>query len=271
MNNLPQPPDTAIRRKVRFGWSVVVAVTLLLLVQPLPTWAQTASVGVAVPIPLEGEGIENGMVVCEGETSFILCEIPYTTGILGVITDQPMMAFESEVLEGEERLVVSSGKARVLVRAVNGEISPGDSITTSEIPGVAQLATTNGYVLGTALEGFAPTNPDEQALIEVVLNIHSEVRSGVSGSLLSLLASGLSAPTTAPLEALRYALAAFLVVVSFTLGFVYFGRVAKSGVEALGRNPLAGRMIQISVLLHITITIAIVLVGFGSAYLILVL
>ena len=58
---------------------------------------------------------------------------------------------------------------------------------------------------------------------------------------------------------------------SFVMGFVYFGRVARSGIEAIGRNPLASRIIQFNVILHILISIVIVLVGLAIAYLILIL
>jgi F0F1-type ATP synthase membrane subunit c/vacuolar-type H+-ATPase subunit K len=61
------------------------------------------------------------------------------------------------------------------------------------------------------------------------------------------------------------------MVVAFTLGLVYFGRIARAGVEAMGRNPMAKRMIQLSVLLHVVLTIIIVLTGLGIAYLILIL
>jgi len=62
-----------------------------------------------------------------------------------------------------------------------------------------------------------------------------------------------------------------VTITSFILGFVYFGRVARSGVEAIGRNPLASRIIQFNMLLHIVMSMVIVLIGLAIAYLILIL
>jgi F0F1-type ATP synthase membrane subunit c/vacuolar-type H+-ATPase subunit K len=53
------------------------------------------------------------------------------------------------------------------------------------------------------------------------------------------------------------------------LGFVFFGRVVARGVEAMGRNPLAGSLIAVSVVFNLILTVVIMLVGLGIAYLIL--
>jgi len=53
------------------------------------------------------------------------------------------------------------------------------------------------------------------------------------------------------------------------LGFVAFGRVAGRGVEALGRNPLAARVIQLGIFLNVFITVAIIAAGILVAILIL--
>jgi hypothetical protein len=73
------------------------------------------------------------------------------------------------------------------------------------------------------------------------------------------------------LASLRYLLAIIVAVMAFGLGFVYFGRVAKGGVEALGRNPLAGRAIQLSVLMNLILTVAIMVGGLVLAYIILII
>jgi len=62
-----------------------------------------------------------------------------------------------------------------------------------------------------------------------------------------------------------------IVLISFTIGFVYFGRVTTRGVEALGRNPLASRTIQLNLALNLAFMIVIILVGLGIGYLILIL
>ena len=95
--------------------------------------------------------------------------------------------------------------------------------------------------------------------------------SGPRGNLLQFLREGLAVPLLEPLDSLRYLLAILIIIIAFTLGLVYFGRVSRAGVEAVGRNPLASRVIQMNVLMNILLTIVIVLVGLGIAYLILIL
>lgn len=229
-------------------------------------FAQVLTSGITVSVPIEGEALD-GDIVCLIDGKYKSCSLEYSTELFGVVNDFPAASFE---VSGEEgvRHVLSSGISKVRVSNSNGEIKEGDFITSSSKAGIGQRADRNGYVLGSALEDFNAENGE----ILIALNIHPAA--GISttrSNLVQVLREGLSVPLFEPLAALRYILAALIILIAFTLGFVYFGRVAKSGVEAIGRNPLAGRQIQISVLLHIFITIVIVLVGLGVAYLILIL
>jgi F0F1-type ATP synthase membrane subunit c/vacuolar-type H+-ATPase subunit K len=181
------------------------------------------------------------------------------------------LALESDDLAGLP-LAVQSGDAIVRVSTVNGAIEVGDLITSSEMPGVGQKATVNGFVLGLALEAYGSTDPNDIGEILVSLNIHPS--SSFVGSRTNLVANirqALSSPVVAPLDSFRYLLAFIIAIISFALGFVYFGRVVRTGVEAIGRNPLASRMIQVTVLINIVITIVIVLTGLVVALLILII
>ena len=62
-----------------------------------------------------------------------------------------------------------------------------------------------------------------------------------------------------------------MVVASFVFGILHFGKMAKSGVEALGRNPLAAKTIQFGILLNVLIAIVIMALGLGIAYLVLII
>jgi len=55
--------------------------------------------------------------------------------------------------------------------------------------------------------------------------------------------------------------AAFIVIISFIFGFLSFSRVAARGVEALGRNPMAKKTIQLGILLNVIITLGIIVAG----------
>lgn len=230
--------------------------------------AQVDSLGVALPVEISSE-VQNGDILCSYENGLSLCDKEYDPAVYGVVSDSPALYFESPDMPGAP-LVVKSGDVLVRVSAENGPIAAGDLIATSDTPGVGKKASLNGFVLGLALEEF--TLQGETGEILVALNIHpttSFVGSGVN--LIANIRQALSAPSIAPLDSLRYLLAFVVALISFGLGFVYFGRVVRTGVEAIGRNPLASRMIQITVFANILITLAIVVAGLGISLLILII
>ncbi|KKS77242.1 MAG: hypothetical protein UV74_C0013G0013 [Candidatus Woesebacteria bacterium GW2011_GWB1_43_14] len=248
----------------------VILISFVIFLNANPVSAQIDASGVAFSLPIDFE-VSQGDLLCESDSNYKLCDFEYSADMFGVVVDAPAAEFESRGLENA-KLIITKDKALVRATAINGPIEIGDLVTSSEIVGLAQLATRNGYVLGTALEAFTPDNPEDTGEILVSLNIHPSTGLGSSGTnLVAALSQGLASPLFEPLSSLRYILAAMMVLISFTLGFVFFGRVAKTGVEAIGRNPLAGRMIQLSVIFNILVTIAILLAGLGIAYLILVL
>lgn len=233
--------------------------------------AQLTSSGFAVSIPLEDADTTEGDIVCSYDEGFSRCDTEYDSSMYGVITESASVSVEDTELENS-RLVLTSGVATVNVTNANGAIEEGNFITSSETPGVGQKATRNGYVLGTAMEDFEPDSPDEVGQIQVTISIHPAAGlTGPGSNLLQFIREGLAVPLFEPLESLRYLLAVLMVLISFTLGMVYFGRSSRAGIEAIGRNPLAKRVIQLTVFLNIVLTIVIVLVGLGIAYLILVL
>jgi len=233
--------------------------------------AQVTSTSISTPVQINEGEVKNGSLVCTGNSGFKLCDTIAEGSMAGVISTEALGSVEITDLDNTYPMV-DSGIVAVRVSALAGNISANDLVTSSEIAGVAEKAIRNGYVLGTALEDFSPSNPEDQGLILVSVNIHPAIGiAGFRSNLLDTLRSGSAASILEPLASLRYILAAMVVVVSFILGFVYFGRVAREGVNALGRNPLASRSIQISIIMNIILMIVIVLVGLGLGYLILVL
>lgn len=232
--------------------------------------AQTNSSGIAISIPMVTEA-EDGQIVCSYEEGFDICKFEADTSIYGVVSSESAATILDSDFEQAE-LVLTNGVALVKVNSQGGDISEGDLITTSETPGIGKKSSTNGYVLGSALEDHTFENEEEVFDLLVGINIHpSSVLSGSRNNLLQILRKGLSAPVFDPLDSLRYFLAALIAVMSFGMGLYYFGRVSRSGVEAIGRNPLARKMIQFSIFLNVLLTFVIVLVGLTIAYLILVL
>lgn len=232
--------------------------------------AQAESSGVGVSIPLTGDA-QDGSIICTDAEGFKACDVEYATSIYGVVNNNPAAAIIDSELESSQ-IVLTSGVVRVRVSPDGGNIAEGDFITTSETPGIGKKAERNGYVLGGSLESVEFAEGETEKTVLLAINIHpSSVLSGNRNNLLQILRKGLAAPVFDPLDSLRYFLAALIAVMSFGMGLYYFGRVSRSGVEAIGRNPLARKMIQFSIFINVLLTFVIVLVGLTISYLILVL
>lgn len=227
------------------------------------------STGVAFPIPL-AEDAPEGTLICAKKEGYGLCDISYESGLFAVVSSHPA----AEFLSGAEATVqvLTTGTAIVRVSTANGPIKNGSLITTSTNPGIGQLADRGGYVIGTALESFESANTQEIGEIMVSINIHPTTTfTDVRSNLFEALRQGLAAPVVTPLAALRYIMAGFIIIATFLLTFIYFGRISRAGIESMARNPLATRKIQLTILLNLVLMMVIVFIGFGIAYLILVL
>jgi F0F1-type ATP synthase membrane subunit c/vacuolar-type H+-ATPase subunit K len=245
-------------------------VILLLLILTDKVNAQLESSGVAISVPVT-ESVTPGSIVCSYEEGFATCRENYDSSMYGIAVESAAIEVEDGELENST-LVVTTGVATVKVDATGGNIEDGDYITSSETSGVGIKAIRNGYVLGVAMEAYSSDTPETVGDIQVALNIHPASGLTSSGSnLLQFIREGIAIPLFEPLESLRYILAVLMVLISFTLGMVYFGKSSRTGIEAIGRNPLAKKVIQMTVILNIVLTVVIVLVGLAIAYLILIL
>ncbi|RJR15964.1 hypothetical protein C4579_01180 [Candidatus Microgenomates bacterium] len=250
-------------------WIIPLSVISFSLIIVTQAHGQAISSGVAIPIPFATTDVAEGTLICSTTSGYALCDQVSDPGLFAVVVTNPGAEFTSDQ---PSIAVLREGNAIVRVSTANGVITTGDLLTTSTNPGVAQRADRNGYVIGTALESYDGTDGEQVGEIMTSLHIHPTTAfTDIRSNLLEALRQGLAAPVLTPLAALRYILAAFVVVTAFILSFIYFGRIARTGVEAMARNPLAARKIQLTVIFNIILMGVIVLVGFGIAYLILVL
>lgn len=249
-------------------FSIIVS-SILFFLCTTSAVAQVTSSGFAQTVPLSGD-VEEGDIICIYQDGLARCNQEYDSALFGVYTSNPAVVVEdSEVENGKP--VVRDGLTSVRVNGTSGAIANGDLITSSETQGVGKKASTNGFVLGMALDDFNPGDPNDITTIQVLVNIHpATTLSGSRGNLLQFIRRGASVPVFQPIESLRYLLAIIIILISFTLGLIYFGRASRAGIEAIGRNPLAKRVIQLTVIMNIVLTLVIVLVGLAIAYLILV-
>ncbi|MCX7928873.1 MAG: hypothetical protein N2558_04300 [Patescibacteria group bacterium] len=255
-----------IEKALSITFFLLIAFFAIIAVIPAYAFADISSSSIATSAIVVSE-IENLSVVCTYKNGNSACKDEYDPSMYGVINDNPSTAIVDTSL-ASGRLVITSGVTLVRVTNAGGDITEGDLLTSSKIPGVAQKATRNGYVLGVALENFSGS---ETGVIQMMVNIHpTTILSGQRGNILQFIRQGLAVPIFQPLESLRYLLAIIIIIIAFTLGMFYFGKTSRAGIEAIGRNPLAKNVIQLTVIMNIVLTIVIVLVGLGIAYMILI-
>lgn len=231
----------------------------------------TATMGLAKIVETNVTNIKGGSVVSlsqEGKGA-ILSTTPYDPQIMGVVSRDAAILLDTT--NGKNGIpVISDGIVYILVSTQQGNIQRGDLITSSTIPGVAVKATKSGYVLGEALEDYNNPNPSQTNLIAADLNLHYfNSKPTLLGSLTDLLKYALLPTKDSPSPIWKYLVAAAVVLASFVLAFMTFGRTAAKGVEALGRNPSASRIIHLGIILNVSIVVVIVLAGLTVAFLIL--
>ena len=260
-----------MRRVFAFFMMVLfLIVSLFRHVVPQVDAQNNSSSGIAVYIQVIDKKAQQGDIITLAKNGYVLSNAPYDPNLFGVIVSDPAIAFESN--QPDSHPVVSEGKVYMRVSNINGKIKKGDLITSSTIPGVGQKATESGFIVATALEDYNTASSKDVGRILVVLSVgHGSVSNEVRSNLLRTFEFVLKAPYMSPLNVLRYVFAAIMVIGSFLIAVGYFGRISSLGIEALGRNPLAGRIIIFSIVLHVILAFTIIAVGLAVAYLSLVI
>lgn len=252
---------------------IKLAVPALLMVaflhSALPVNAAKAS-SLATAISIEELEATDGSIICESG-KFMLCDKEYSPQTYGVVDTTPDVAFISD-RDPNKKPVTTQGVVPVRVSTINGPIVAGDYISSSTIPGVGQKATRSGYVLGIAQADYSATDPQAIDLIPVSIQTKPAIMTNRAGAnLIQLIKDGIDATYLSPVLALRYMLATLVTLGSIFLAFWFFARVAHTGVQAIGRNPLAGKTIQMGIIYNVFITLGVMGVGLFLAYLLLVI
>ncbi len=237
--------------------------------------AQNFSLGVSTYYPVEGD-INDGDIVANVDGKFVRTAFPYQPNLVGIYIEKPSIEFKPANTEGM-KAILSTGEALVNVSTKNGPIKRNDFLTSSEIPGVAMLSTAKGYVIGNALEDYSESDPNKIGKIRVSIFVQdtnsSALTIGSEGgvNLLDIFSASKLALYQSPSESFKYIVAATVVIISFIFGFITFRKVAVKGVEAIGRNPLASKVIGVGILLNLIITVSIIIAGLVLAYFIVTL
>ncbi len=232
------------------------------------TTAHAVAPGLAVEVQLNEALVEaeDGLIVCDTQFGRVLCETAYSQDMYGIIEDTPAVALINTV-ETNTRPIITSGRVYVQVTSQGGEIKPGDYITSSEVKGVGQKAARSGQMLGTALEGYSSEDPKQIGKVLVELNIRPVVLE--ARTVIDKVRNQIRIIAGPARVGFRHALAALVTAIGVAVGISFFGKVVKSGVESVGRNPRAMGKIQVSMTLNLVLTGAVMAVGLVAAYFIL--
>lgn len=250
-------------------FSILTAMLFLTVVSPVS--ANSISNGTATGITITGEKVQNGDIISATVEGYKKTSSEYDPEVFGVVSTNPAV-YLSDTSSPKDIPIISVGQVSVRVTSQNGNIKKGDFITSSQIPGVGQLATENGFVLGTAEQDYSSNDPKKIASIQVNLHPHfARLTNDITRNAWSAFNLGFDAARQSPLGFVRYVVAGTIVLLSFFFGFRFFARSSNRGVEAIGRNPLAKQAILLSVFINSLVTIAIMFFGVAISYLILVL
>lgn len=237
--------------------------------EPLSQESTEATLGVAQMMQIVGEDIKDGYVISSSAEGPTPSTVAYDPQVLGIVARDAAIILNNTTEENGIP-VISQGTVYVLVSSADGPIAQGDLLTTSTNPGVAVKAVQDGYVLGRALQDYDNPDPEHVDKIAMSLNLHYySAKPTLAGSLTDILKIALNTTDGVPSPWIKYIVAAIVVIGSFVLGYLTFGRTAAKGVEALGRNPAASKIIHLGIILNVSIVVVIVLVGLVVAFLIL--
>jgi F0F1-type ATP synthase membrane subunit c/vacuolar-type H+-ATPase subunit K len=229
-----------------------------------------ATLGVAKMVEVKEKDIKDGSIITSTEKGSVLSNFGYDAHVIGVVSRDAAILLSNNRNEALGVPVISTGQVYLLVSTKGGSIKKGDLLTTSVIPGVGVKAKGSGYVLGTALEDY--TNPDPKKIDKIVVDLdlhYFNSKPAFPGSLTDIFKIALLPTKEGPSSIFKYIVAAIVVLGSFVLGFMTFGRTAAKGVEALGRNPSAKSVIYLGIIFNVSIVVVIVLAGLTVAFLIL--
>ncbi|MDB5169033.1 MAG: rane protein of unknown function [Candidatus Saccharibacteria bacterium] len=209
--------------------------------------------------------------------------------MLGVVVapDAAAVTLTPETGNKQQIFVATSGRYDVLVSNQNGIINPGDLVTISAVTGIGMKADENqAQTLGKAVSGFTGTqnviskvtlkdslgHQTTAAIGRITIDIsimHNPLQQKATDFLPAFLAHAATTVASKRVSAARVYLGLAILMVSgfVTANIVYSG--VRSGMIAVGRNPLSKKSIIKSLFQAIAGGLIVFIAGIFAVYLIL--
>ena len=274
MNNIApnspalQRPSTKQGSWVKRTLPILLVAGLSALIPAPRAHGAVSSIGIANYLPIKSAHVKDGDIVDADSSGYYLSATAYDPNVYGIVTEHPAVMIQATSQAGYP--VINTGTAYVLVIGANGPIKKGDMIATSGIPGLGMKAVSSGFVIGQALSSVTFANSHDAEEIPVMLNLHYLPMGSQSTSAPLSIDNALrltqNAAEQQPLRVVQYIMAVLVLTLSFAFGFLIFIRFINTGIQAIGRNPLASKTIQVSILFNVLIVIAILMSGVILAY-----
>ncbi len=235
--------------------------------------------------------LQNGMIVrLDPKNPRQVQALPQSdaTDMLGVTVANSAAPVSLSDPTQKQVYVATFGKYAVLVSSQNGPIKKGDYIAASAIDGVGMKAgTSQMIVLGKALDSFTGTSDAESTvqlttstggktqvtLRRIGVDIEVAHNPNYSGDSVAgvphFLSRAAALVTKKPVTALRiYAgLGVLALALGLAAGIIYAG--VRTGMTAVGRNPLAKKSILRNLITVTLMALIIVIIGLVAVYLLL--
>ncbi len=241
----------------------------VLVIFPFKVFAQAPAAlgGVAVNVEMKDRDAVPGDIISVTKDGLVRSAVAYDPLMYGVVSAAPILSVEPKT--DTSKSVISTGETDVRVSTKNGAIEIGDLITGSADVGVGQKATESGYVLGKALKAY---NDSSVGTIPVAVSIsyvaitakEGTGPAAAAGSFLQRLAEAISNPDKFGIY-LRYLVAGLVGLISVAGGIFAFVRFMNTGLEAIGRNPLARKTIVGGMILSGVVVLVLAASGLGIA------
>lgn len=261
----------------RYLKTVAVIITLIVICIH-PVFAQNTEQGIAQNYLSLTKGISSGEIVSLIQRGLLVGVYP-TSGnnspnMFGVVNTNPLV--DIGIQAPDMIPVITSGKVDVLVSNINGNISVGDIITSSQIPGIGAKNIQSGYILGTTLENFNQLSTIKTEIINgkkieikrmtVLLGIQKYNDPGALEQSIVKLDSSITGKT---ISFVRIVMATII----FLLGFVTFiyeiSAASKQAIRAIARNPMSKKTVQASMWWVIMIVTLIFILCLITSYILL--
>lgn len=223
--------------------------------------------------------IVDGSIISYQDGVFILTKREDDPDIVGVAQTSPAVYYEDKG-SSVEAYLVSGGTAYVRVSGENGPIRNGDFITSSKNTGVGVKGVAASHFIGRALENY-----EAQGVGKILVQVNPEtsiqgaLEQGISGERVKSTVQNVTTrifdvanlfTLKEPSRAFRYLLAIMIALISIIFGFIMFGRIVFKSIDGMSRNPLASKLIILSVLMNLILSIVVSGSGLLLAYIITV-